>query len=145
MSTDTGAHAEGAGTKAGSRASHAEGVGTIANTTAQHVEGKWNVTNSNYLHIAGNGTADTARSNAYTLDWNGNGTYAGKVTVGAAPTNNMDVATKQYVDALMSSGSNTNGNYFRIGDIQICTHSIDIAKTGSSNFGSGTTYYGSGS
>lgn len=43
--------------------------------------------------------ADT-RSNAYTLDWDGNGVYAGKLTVGTAPTNNMDVATKQYVDNL---------------------------------------------
>ena len=141
-----GSHAEGAGTLAGNYwGTHAEGKGTIAVGEAQHAEGKWNVINSNMAHIVGNGTDFTNRSNAYTLDWNGNGTYAGKVTVGAAPTNNMDVATKQYVDALMSSGSNTNGNYFRIGNIQICTHSIDVAKTGSSNFGSGTTYYGSGS
>lgn len=37
-------------------------------------------------------------SNAYTLDWNGNAVYAGKLTVGANPVNLMDVATKQYVD-----------------------------------------------
>lgn len=51
-----------------------------------------------YLFIIGNGTADNARSNAMTVDWDGNGVFAGKLTVGAAPTNNMDVATKQYVD-----------------------------------------------
>lgn len=37
-------------------------------------------------------------SNAYTLDWNGNAVYSGKLTVGANPVNLMDVATKQYVD-----------------------------------------------
>jgi hypothetical protein len=47
----------------------------------------------------GNG-ADGARSNARTLDWNGNEVLAGKLTVGAGPVNKMDVVTKQYVDAL---------------------------------------------
>lgn len=32
-----------------------------------------------YAHIVGNGTSDTARSNAHTLDWNGNAWYAGSV------------------------------------------------------------------
>ena len=50
-----------------------------------------------YVEIVGNGNAST-RSNARTLDWSGNETLAGKLTVGAGPTNNMDVATKQYVD-----------------------------------------------
>lgn len=36
--------------------------------------------NSNtYAHIVGNGTSDTARSNAHTLDWSGNAWYAGSV------------------------------------------------------------------
>lgn len=36
--------------------------------------------NSVYAHIVGNGTSDKARSNAYTLDWQGNGTFAGTVS-----------------------------------------------------------------
>lgn len=36
----------------------------------------------NFTHITGNGTADNARSNAYALDWDGNGHYMGDVYVG---------------------------------------------------------------
>lgn len=104
---DTCAHAEGWHTMANANSSHAEGDNTIASSANQHVQGKYNIIDSNntYLDIVGNGTAHDARSNAYTLDWSGNGVYAGKVTVGAAPTANMDVATKLYVDTAMSNVS----------------------------------------
>lgn len=94
----TGSHSEGQGTYAADDASHSEGKGTIATAQAQHVEGTWNIVNSNLAHIVGNGIDNANRSNAYTLDWNGNGVYAGKLTVGTGPSNNMDVATKKYVD-----------------------------------------------
>ena len=101
------AHAEGWHTMANANSSHAEGDNTIASSANQHVQGKYNIIDSNntYLDIVGNGTSHNARSNAYTLDWSGNGVYAGKVTVGTAPTENMDVATKQYVDTAMSNVS----------------------------------------
>lgn len=35
-----------------------------------------------YAHIVGNGTSNTKRSNAHTLDWEGNAWFAGKVFVG---------------------------------------------------------------
>lgn len=72
--------AEGSGTVAKGRASHAEGRYTIAAGGAQHVEGIANIedTEGEYIHIAGNGAFD-ARSNAYTLDWDGNGWFAGNV------------------------------------------------------------------
>lgn len=92
-------HSEGYRTWAQDLYSHTEGIGTVARGEAQHVQGKWNTVNVNYADIVGNGTAEDARSNAYTLDWKGNGVYAGKVTVGTGPVNDMDVATKQYVDA----------------------------------------------
>ena len=44
-----------------------------------------------YIHIVGNGTSDTERSNAYTLDWDGNAWFAGKVYVGGT---SMDDATE---------------------------------------------------
>ena len=44
-----------------------------------------------YVHIIGNGTADDARSNAHTLDWDGNAWYAGDVYVGGT---NQDDAEK---------------------------------------------------
>ena len=37
-------------------------------------------TRGDYAFIYGNGTSDTSRSNAYTLDWQGNGTFAGTVS-----------------------------------------------------------------
>lgn len=74
-------HAEGWGCIADSAYSHAEGYGTQASGLTQHVEGKYNVIDSasKYLHIIGNGTGANKRSNAHTLDWSGNGWYAGTV------------------------------------------------------------------
>lgn len=98
-------HAEGYLTKADGLRSHAEGYYTIAAGSDSHVEGKYNIEDAEgqYLHIAGNGSSSSARSNAYTLDWDGNGWYAGKVSAGtvenpAAPTQANDLATKKYVD-----------------------------------------------
>lgn len=97
-----GSHAEGFATQAQGIASHAEGRATISQSDYSHAEGKFNI-GGDYLHVAGNGTDGDNLSNAYTLDWQGNGWYAGKLTVGTNPTANMDVATKQYVDSAMSN------------------------------------------
>ena len=77
-------HAEGGNTTASGDYSHAEGDGTIASGTAQHVQGKYNVQDNvnKYAHIVGNGTSDTDRSNAHTLDWNGNAWFKGEVKIG---------------------------------------------------------------
>lgn len=107
-------HAEGQGTIASGNQSHAEGVSTIAKHSSQHVFGEYNIADSstagqfahgNYIQIVGNGTTENSRSNARTLDWNGNETLAGKLTVGTAPVNDMDVATKKYVDDNAGGGS----------------------------------------
>ena len=76
-----GAHAEGAETLASGSSSHAEGYKTIASGENQHVQGKYNIEDSSnaYAHIVGNGTSSSARSNAHTLDWDGNAWYAGTV------------------------------------------------------------------
>ena len=77
------AHAEGKYTKANSNYSHAEGIYTIASSSAQHVQGKYNIedTANIYADIVGNGSSDSARSNASALDWNGNLYLAGDVYV----------------------------------------------------------------
>lgn len=76
-----GSHAEGERTLAIGGNSHAEGKGTTARGENQHVQGSYNVddTDGKYLHIVGNGTADNARSNAHTLDKQGNAWFAGDV------------------------------------------------------------------
>lgn len=73
-------HAEGLATVASGNQAHAEGRYTIAAGGAQHVEGVANIEDSEgkYIHIAGNGSFED-RSNAYTLDWDGNGWFAGNV------------------------------------------------------------------
>lgn len=75
-------HAEGQATKANGRCSHSEGCDTIANGEYQHVQGKFNIADkeNKYVHIVGNGTSDTKRSNAHTIDWKGNAEFAGTVT-----------------------------------------------------------------
>lgn len=94
------AHAEGVSTKAVAQAAHAEGQSTIASGVAQHVQGRFNIEDTasdengnvvgKYAHIVGNGREirdendkliSTERSNAHTLDWEGNAWFAGDVTV----------------------------------------------------------------
>lgn len=110
-SSGSAAHAEGFTATASGDYSHAEGNSTIAKNKSQHVFGEFNIEDpstasfmqrGNYVEIVGNGTSNSAKSNARTLDWNGNEILAGKLTIGTGPTNNMDVATKQYVDNAFS-------------------------------------------
>lgn len=107
------AHSENYYTEAKGNYSHAEGYNSIATKRSQHVFGEYNIqdpltTNTSsspsqkgtYIEIVGNGTANNFCSNARTLDWNGNEILAGKLTIGTNPTEDMDVATKKYVDDL---------------------------------------------
>lgn len=93
-------HVEGSTTTASGESSHAEGNNTKASSRYQHVQGKYNIddTASKYAHIVGNGTGDAKRSNAHTLDWKGNGWYAGKLSQEGTPTEDKDLVTKKYVD-----------------------------------------------
>ena len=79
-----GSHAEGTDTIASGYISHAEGGATIASGKYQHVQGQFNIedTNNKYAHIVGNGEDSENRSNAHTLDWDGNAWFAGDVYVG---------------------------------------------------------------
>lgn len=92
-------HAEGNNTIASGFSSHAEGRGTVAQRKTQHVQGEYNIldttgstttTEGKYAHIVGNGDSDTARSNAHTLDWEGNAWYSGDVYVGSTSGTNRD-------------------------------------------------------
>jgi hypothetical protein len=54
----------------------------------------------------GNGTSDTARSNAHTIDWDGNAWFAGDVESGSGK-----LATESYVDSKMvNAGTNSDWN-----------------------------------
>ena len=68
--------------------SHVEGSGNEAQGFCAHAEGAYSINDSSvsagskgaYAHKVGNGENFMNRSNAYTLDWQGNGTFAGTVS-----------------------------------------------------------------
>ena len=100
--------AEGVYTIAKGTSSHAEGIMTIAASPYQHVQGKNNIedTEGKYAHIVGNGgSKNFLRSNAHTLDWNGNAWFQGNVSVDGVPTNDNDLTTKKYVDDSIAQAS----------------------------------------
>ena len=67
----------------------------------------------NYIDIIGNGTADDSRSNAYALDWEGNGHYMGNIYVGANADSTggtkvlceADFATAQDIQNIINGGA----------------------------------------
>lgn len=113
-------HAEGAYTTASGSYSHAEGYQTTAMGPYSHVEGRYNIedTSSTYAHIVGNGSTST-RSNAHTLDWNGNAEYQGDVIANGCGGNNpislINMSTQ--VEALKSD----------LGSLSLGTHTDNLA------------------
>lgn len=102
VASNYAAHAEGAYTVASGSTSHAEGKGTIANHEAQHAFGRYNVADTSeesssqagdYVEIVGNGTSDNARSNARTLDWDGNEELAGDLVIKKGTADEINVRT----------------------------------------------------
>lgn len=98
------AHAEGGGTQAQGDKSHAEGLGTIANCAEQHVGGRYNEpdptggqpsTRGTYVEIIGNGASNSSRSNARTLDWNGNEALQGTLTLGKGTADEVTITAAQ--------------------------------------------------
>ena len=80
-------HAEGNQTTAIGGYSHTEGLGTVANFNYMHAEGRWNATGSTqdyaYL-VVGNGTSNSARSNAFRVSGSGQCLAASTFTNGGA-------------------------------------------------------------
>lgn len=96
-------YAGGTDTFAQGAASFAHGAHVKTTASSQAAFGTWNNPNSgennnNYLFTIGNGTSEQDRRNALSIKADGSGVLAGKLTVGANPTDSMDVATKNYVD-----------------------------------------------
>ena len=130
------------------RGSHAEGEGTSAMSALQHVEGKYNIEDhvTTYAHIVGNGTSDEVRSNAHTLDWNGNAWYSGKVSIGTTsnvptPTADNDLVPKKYIDDMFgmselslraSDWTGTESPYSQVVEVSGVTANskVDLNPTG---------------
>ncbi len=99
--------------------SHGEGWWTIANHRSQHVFGEYNIADDsgaivsnrgNYVEIVGNGT-ENARSNARTLDWNGNEVISGvyKDKYGVQCSREL---TKAQYNALSTAEQNNGTDYY---------------------------------
>lgn len=103
-------HAEGMDTIANGPRAHVEGYHTIASATDQHVQGKYNIAEKEedldkngygkYVHIVGNGEDDSKRSNAHTLDWDGNAWYAGQVAASEIKIGNTTFTEEQLIKIL---------------------------------------------
>ncbi len=84
----------------------AMGVGTKANSQYQTALGKFNIGDNQdtYAFIIGNGTADDARANAMTVDWYGNESLAGTITLGYGG-NDATTLTAAQLKTLISTGT----------------------------------------
>lgn len=128
-------HTEGWNTYAKGDFSHAEGYGAIAGSDYQHAQGKYNIedTTNKYAFIIGNGEGSSKRSNALTVDWNGNVWFAGNLTVG---TNKYTVAptVSPVFENSISMGRKTNSTVgvksFAVGN--------DVTASGSYSFAHGS-------
>ena len=100
-------HVEGRDGKTNTEAegAHVEGLNTIATLSYQHVQGKHNVEDNEkkYAHIVGNGKSANERSNAHTLDWNGNAWFAGIIKLGGESYNkgSTEIATLEDINNLI--------------------------------------------
>ncbi len=100
-------HAAGTDSLASGDRSRAEGYGLKAIGECQNVQGRWNEESANYAHIIGNGADANHRSNAHTVDWNGNAWYAGTVEATA-------IILKSPNGTRFSIGVNNDGTLFAI-------------------------------
>ena len=118
-------HAEGDRCIASGFASHAEGTGCIASSSNQHVQGKYNVedTENKYAFIIGNGKNDAARSNAFSIDWNG-GLYIGNEEAKVNLT--LGERVRLYVDA--EAGSDTNNGKTTTTAVQTLDRALVLAN-----------------
>lgn len=145
--SEVGSHAEGGYTIASGLCSHAEGWNTTANHKAQHVEGEYNIADTStaatdargtYAHIVGNGTSDTARSNALTLTWDGDLWHSGRLLHG----NNIS-AEGSYS---YSGGSETSalGNYSHAEGVKTVAQGASSHAEGESTTAIGTAAHAEG-
>ena len=142
-------HAEGYATTAGGDWSHAQNYGTIANGADQTALGKYNVADTTSAVIIGNGTSHS-RSNALTVDWNGNvniasgakykinGTNLSASDVGAAPaagsSSLVNSAQGKIIGRSEICYANSRVDSFTNGEVTVANSSLGVT-TGSKPVG----------
>ena len=99
MASGRYAHSEGANTEANGISSHAQNDSTIANGHYQTTLGRYNIADTTSAVIIGNGTANNARSNALTIDWDGN------ITINNEPMADFVVAQSSQAETSIGTGT----------------------------------------
>ena len=84
VANEWASHAEGDGTTASAKGTHAGGLGTVADGKYMTAIGKHNTENSGKAFVVGNGASERARSDGFTVDWDGNTVMKGGLTLGTA-------------------------------------------------------------
>lgn len=148
--TAQSAHSEGTLSEANGKASHAQNNSTIANGNAQTTLGKYNIADTTSAVIIGNGTGHSARSNALTVDWNGNvniasgakykinGTNLSASDVGAAPaagsSSLVNSAQGKIIGRSEICYANSRVDRFTNGEVTVANSSLGVT-TGSKPVG----------
>ena len=113
----TNSHAEGVECVSIGSGSHAEGFGTASSSNYQHVEGTYNIEDldGKYANIVGNGDR-SARSNAYTLDWNGIAWFKGRPQFGgtAQDQGSQTVVANGDKEIILKSSTSGSTKKFKI-------------------------------
>ena len=106
---------------------HVEGFHNVASGDYQHVQGKYNAADSSKAFIIGNGTADSARSNALTVDWSGNMTLAsgGDITVGTRLSTTAQTLGAAINEIVAGGGGGGSSTLAGLTDVSITTPSTD--------------------
>ena len=132
-----GAMAVGRKTIASGQSSFATGTFTEASSKNQVTIGKYNTvdTEDKYAFIVGNGTgtSESKRSNALTVDWDGNATFAGKVIIEgdkyavtsselAEVIDNLDITTNKVNSLAGTNNTLTNKKSFVGGNDSTAGH-----------------------
>ena len=104
-------HAEGYLTEASGHNSHASGSGTKATASNQTAIGQYNKVNSNALFIVGNGTSDTARSNAFEVLKDGTAIIGGNQALMAMRGKGTLIKYKEVSTPVTGGGSYSTSYY----------------------------------
>ena len=151
-------HAQGSNTIASGDYSHTEGLNTIASRKSQTVIGQYNIEDTQqssptvqgqYAFIIGNGNENN-RSNAFTVDWNGNTRITGilsatNVSISGTPSENKHLVTKEYTDNAISNYFSENGLHnLEDGNATGSVQSIASQATGNYSYAEGRRTIASG-
>ena len=117
-------HAEGMHTVAYGQCSHAQNLGTVANAVNQTALGQYNVPDTTSSVIIGNGSSAT-RSNALTVDWNGNVNIASGAKY---KINGNNLSASDIENSVTGVKGNSESSY-RTGNVNLTPANIGAVPT----------------